>query len=51
MAWLIRTVQRSINELLKDPEVREMVLALDAKMRALTGGEGIILEGEVTNVE
>jgi hypothetical protein len=40
-----------MNELLKNPEVREMVLALDAKMRALTGGEGIILEGAVTNVK
>jgi len=36
-----------INELLKDPEIREMVLELDAKMRALTGGEGIILERNV----
>ena len=47
----VAEVGYDINELIKDPEIRGMVLALDAKMRELTGGEGIILEGAVTDVE
>ena len=48
----IAQVAYDINEVMADPELRRMALALDERIKALTGGdEGFIVEGEARSVD
>jgi len=47
----VSQVGYDVNLVMEDPEIRRMVLELDARMRALTGGEGIVIDEDGERVE